>query len=170
MKTSRGICCLALVASVTVVPKLFASSTVETVNQLGWLTGCWESSNSQGGPDEIWTTAAGGSLFGISRTVRNGETVAYEFMEIRADGAGVIFVAYPSGQASTTFGMISIGPRHVTFENAAHDFPQRVGYRRLSQEKLLGFIEGETSLGKIKTIEFPLRNRKCDGPTQHVQR
>jgi hypothetical protein len=66
-------------------------------------------------------------MFGISRTLRDGRPVAYEFMQIRPDTSGRLeFVALPSGQAETTFRQAGdTGTEEIVFENPAHDFPQR---------------------------------------------
>ena len=48
------------------------------------------------------------------------------------------------------------------FENAAHDFPQRVGYRVAGGDSLLAWIEG-TRDGQVRRIEFPYRRVACPG-------
>jgi hypothetical protein len=60
---------------------------------------------------------------------RQGRAVAYEFRQIREDGGRIAFIAKPSGQPEASFALLKSGSREVVFENAAHDFPQRVMYR-----------------------------------------
>ena len=48
----------------------------------------------------------------------------------------------------------------VVFENKEHDFPQRVGYRRLGADSVLAWIDG-TSNGKAQRFEFPYRRVPC---------
>jgi hypothetical protein len=55
-----------------------------SVDDLKWLTGCWASVGGETGSGEQWTIPAGNTLFGVSRTVHGGKTVAYEFMQIRS--------------------------------------------------------------------------------------
>ncbi|MGH8185115.1 MAG: DUF6265 family protein, partial [Steroidobacteraceae bacterium] len=42
-----------------------------TVADFPWLSGCWASDPGEDGSGELWTRAAGGTLFGLSRTVKN---------------------------------------------------------------------------------------------------
>ncbi|MGH8854313.1 MAG: hypothetical protein ACREWI_08545 [Telluria sp.] len=44
------------------------------------------------------------------------------------------------------------------FENPAHDFPQRIIYRRVGDTGLHARIEG-----KGKGIDFPMRRTACGG-------
>lgn len=131
-----------------------------SISQLSWLSGCWSAEGREEGSGEIWTSASGGSLLGISRTVKAGKTVEHEFMQIRerADGA-IVFIATPSGQQTAEFPMREISAAKVVFENAAHDFPQRVIYER-DGDKLIGSIEG-TKNGKTKRIPFPYVKVSC---------
>jgi hypothetical protein len=56
--------------------------------------------------------------------------------------------------------MIRSSTGEVVFENAAHDFPQRIIYKR-SGEKMIGRIEGLTN-GKLKGIDFPYARVRCE--------
>ncbi|MGK2926346.1 MAG: DUF6265 family protein [Lysobacterales bacterium] len=127
-----------------------------TLESLSWLEGCWGSVGGEPGSGEYWTPVAGASMFGISRTVREGETVAFEFMQIRraADGA-IDLIAQPSGQTTTTFRLTEIAEKKAVFENPTHDFPQRVIYELRSADNLAAWIEG-TVAGEFKRVDFPL--------------
>ncbi len=95
-------------------------------------------------------------MLGISRTIADGKTVEFEFMQIRQETNGeILFIAKPSGQPEATFKLIKGSDREVIFENPQHDFPQRVIYRLQSDGSLLGRIEG-VSKGKEKAVDFPM--------------
>ena len=143
-----------------------ASAAGPGVESLAWLTGCWSRTDAEMGSGEQWTAPAGGTMLGVSRTVREGRTVEYEFVVIRAapDGAPV-YHAHPSGQASAEFRLASAGDREAVFENPAHDFPRRVGYRLARDDTTLtAWIEGLRD-GATRRIEFPMRRMSCDRPT-----
>ncbi len=164
MKQSlRRLGCAGVVLLTAAAMNVHGSSAAQTVDRLHWLTGCWQAIDGQPGSGEFWTSSAGGSLFGISRTVHNGETVAHEFMEIRAVGSRVVFVAHPSGQKPATFEMTAAGVDQVIFENLKHDFPQRISYKRQSENRLVAAIEGPASSGGTKHIEFPFTRSSCSG-------
>ena len=105
---------------------------------------------------------AGSTMIGVSRSVRNGETVAFEFIRIvEQEGGGLQFIASPSGQNTARFSLFSLSDREVIFENPDHDFPQRIIYRLMSDEDLLGRIEG-TIDGKERAVDFPMKKIDCE--------
>lgn len=136
--------------------------------RLDWLAGCWQSEGREPGSGEHWLPPAGGTMFGISRTLRDGWTVAWEFMQIRPDAAGRLeFIALPSGQAETIFRQAAeTVAGEIVFENLGHDFPQRVIYRLANGERLLARIEGERN-GVARSIDFPMRRIPCDAGNPH---
>lgn len=102
------------------------------VGQLGWLSGHWRTEAAANGSwtEEIWSGAEGRSLIGVNRTVRGDDTRAFEFMRIAADSAGPAFFGSPGGDPPVRFAMVEARHHHVAFENRAHDYPQRIVYRR----------------------------------------
>lgn len=127
-----------------------------TIEQLIWLKGCWASEGRDAGSGECWLSPAGGTMFGVSRSVRGDRTVAFEHLSIREIEPGrLAYVAVPSGQAETHFSVVEIGESHVVFENPDHDFPQRIIYRRLDGERLSARIEGKLD-GRERAIDFPM--------------
>jgi len=127
-----------------------------TVQDLAWLSGCWASVDGEAGSGETWTLPAGGTLLGVSRTVKRGKTVAHEFMQIRETGPGQIaFIALPSGQKEASFPLVRLSGKEAVFENPQHDFPQRVIYRR-DGDLLTGRVEGSEG-GKTKGFDFPMK-------------
>lgn len=133
------------------------------MDDLSWLSGCWGSVGAEPGAGEFWTPLAGDSLFGISRTVREGRTVAHEFLQIRpgADGR-IALTALPSGQAETRFPLVDLANGKAVFENPEHDFPQRIGYQRAGADSLSAWIEGTASSGETRRIDFPMTRHDCD--------
>ena len=153
--TCRLICLIALaVVPVTALPAY--------ITDLAWLSGCWAATDQDTGSGEQWMPPAGGTMLGMSRTVSDGETVAFEFIRIVSTGdGGLVFIASPSGQNTTGFALVSVTDHEVIFENPDHDFPQRIIYRLLSDEDLLGRVEG-TINGTARAIDFPLKKTVCD--------
>jgi hypothetical protein len=130
------------------------------VQDLAWMSGCWASVDGEAGSGETWTAPAGGTLLGVSRTVKGGKTVAHEFMQVRETGPGrIAFIALPSGQKEASFPLVRLSGQEAVFENPQHDFPQRVIYRR-EGDLLTGRIEGRID-GEAKAIDFPMRRQPC---------
>lgn len=138
------------------------SARAADISQLAWLGGCWRSETAEPGSGEQWLPLAGGTLLGVSRTVKQGKTVEFEFMQIRAVESGqLVFIAMPSGQRTTVFPLLRLGEAEVVFENPQHDFPQRVIYRLEDGTRLRARIEGMRS-GALRVFEFPMNRVSCD--------
>lgn len=134
----------------------------DAIDRLAWLAGCWAAERGESGSGEMWMAPGGGSLLGIGRTVRGGRTVEHEFMQIRAGADGKLaFIALPSGQRETTFVLVSQAEREVAFENPQHDFPTRVAYRLLPDDRLIARIEGQRD-GRLGSIEFHYKRVACE--------
>ena len=153
---------LTFLAAVALGSLTAAVAQSSALDRLAWLGGCWAIETAEAGSVEHWTLPAGGTLLGISRTVRAGKTTEYEFLQIReaADGR-LVYVALPSGQKETAFPMVRLNDEEVVFENPAHDFPQRILYRRDGSNRLVARIEGLRG-GKLRAIDFPMKRTSCE--------
>ena len=123
------------------------------VEALAWISGCWMQTRPDGFVEEHWTKPAGGTLLGMSRTVKAGRTSEYEFLQIRDVDGRLAYVAKPSGQAEDTFPMKSMTDAQVVFEDPKHDFPQRIIYWQDRPGILRARIEG-TLNGKLEFEEW----------------
>ena len=130
---------------------------------LNWISGCWAAETGEPGSGEHWLPLAGGTMLGVGRTVKNGRTVEYEFLQIRANAEGKpIYIALPSGQKETTFVASSVAADSVVFETPQHDFPQRVIYKALPGNRLVARIEGVRG-ENVRAIDFPMKKIPCEG-------
>ena len=136
------------------------------IDKLVWLAGCWKAENAEPGSAEQWMPVAGGTMLGMSRTVRQGKTLEFEFMELRylPDGK-LAFIAHPSGQQTAVFPLLRINDSEAVFEKPEHDFPQRIAYAREGASKLRARIEG-TANGAQRVIELPMSRISCDEATK----
>src|SRR5262245_23156026 len=112
-----------------------------TVKDVGWISGCWEYTRNTRHVAEHWLPVEGDTMIGVSRTVNAGKTTEWEFLMIRSGPKGIDYVAKPSGQAEATFTAAAATATEVVFENPAHDFPKKIGYKR-SGDALTAWIEG----------------------------
>jgi hypothetical protein len=132
-----------------------------TIDQVAWLAGCWQGSSPGREYREQWSKPAGGMMMGTSQTVRDGKTVAYEFLQVRGSDDGVYYVAKPSGQAEAAFKLIEVSPQTAIFENKHHDFPQRVIYRLGAAGALVARVEGIEN-GAARGVDFPMMRTPCE--------
>ena len=144
---------------------LFAQDKREPfVEGMGWLAGCWElkAANGKSVTTEQWMKPSAGTMIGMSRTVSGGRMVAWEFMRIVTESDGISYIAKPhTNKEETSFRLAKAMPSEVIFENAAHDFPQRIIYRSSGTDSLTARIEG-TKNGKVSGVDFPMKRVKCE--------
>ncbi len=118
-----------------------ALTGADEVAKLDLLTGSWAQNRDSVSVRETWLAPGDGVMAGMSQTNRPGKKPFVEFMKISAEPAGVTFTAIIPGQPPTPFVRL-VGPDgEATFENKAHDFPQRIIYRRCGID-LCARIEG----------------------------
>jgi len=129
------------------------------IDRVAWLQGCWQTTSAQTIVEEHWMVPRGGAMIGVGRTVRDNKVVEYELILLREQNGQLAYEAHPSGQSPAVFMSKEIAGSAVIFENTAHDFPQRVGYRR-DRDMLLAWIEGTVN-GQSRRIEFPYRRTEC---------
>jgi hypothetical protein len=103
--------------------------------------------------EEHWTSPAGGGLVGMHKDVKAGKMALFEFLRIEAREDGVYYLASPRGATPTAFKLIEQSDRRLVFEDAAHDFPQRIIYWSGAPDELRARIEG-TIGGKEKSMEW----------------
>jgi len=133
------------------------------VANLAWLSGCWEGNYANGRTvSEQWMKPLGNVMMGMSRTVKDGKTIAFENVRLeQADDGSINYIANPSGQQEARFRLVGLAGTKVVFENLQHDYPQRIIYELVSPDSLSARIEG-TIDGKTKESGFPYRRVKCE--------
>ena len=125
------------------------------ISRLAWMTGCWMQVRANGRVDEQWMAPGGGMMLGMSRTLKDGKVREFEFLRIAPGPNGrLAFVAKPSGQAEAAFPLKEITRDMVVFEDPAHDFPQRILYKRVDDSTIIGRIEGQIG-GQARAIDYP---------------
>ena len=148
-----------------VIPLLLvaaAPAAAQDVQSLSWLAGCWISTPGDRVVEEQWMPPRGDSMVGMSRSSRRDSLRGHELVVIRSGPSGLVYRAYPSGQASAEFPLLETAPGRVVFEDPQHDFPQRIGYRLARPDSLLAWIEGSMD-GAMRRIEFPYGRASCPG-------
>lgn len=131
-------------------------------SRLTWLAGCWESRSAKSLIEEHWMEPRGGTMLGMARTTRGDSLVEFEQTRIVERDGRLVFVARPSGQERAEFTSTEVSDTSVVFADPAHDFPQRVMYRREGADAMRARIEGKMQ-GKERGMDFPYRRVACAG-------
>ena len=101
----------------------------------GWLAGGWATQAADGAwAEEWWTTPRAGLMMGAGRSGKAGKLDWWEHSRIELAGGKLRFCALPKGQAGACFDATTVTASEIVFENPAHDFPNRVTYRRDGDE------------------------------------
>ena len=114
-------------------------------NAFIWLTGTWKINTGKGIILEQWKIVNDSTLAGKSMFIQNSrDTVPQETVELAYRNGIWYFIPTVQGQNNNEpvkFKVILLKAGEFICENQAHDFPQRIAYRRLNQQ-LLASIEG----------------------------
>ena len=96
-----------------------------------WLAGCWEHREGDRWTEECWTAPRAGIMLGSGRSGEGERLGSWEVMQIVRDPqpGALTFYGAPAAADRTAF-TAHAGGEGVTFVNPAHDYPQRVHYRR----------------------------------------
>jgi hypothetical protein len=138
-----------------------SAQSTAPIDRFAWVTGCWALHRGNTVIEEQWMAARGGTMVGMSRTTKDGRLLDYELLTVRAEGDRLTYEAHPSRQPMATFPEASSSDStQVMFEDPGHDFPQRVGYRGLTPDSAVAWIEGIRN-GKVQRIDFPYRRVSC---------
>lgn len=132
--------------------------------RLGWLGGCW-AGHLAGGLfyEETWLPPRANSLFGVSRTTRDGRVTGHEFLRIVQEQGVLVYLAHPAGQPPARFPLAESNDTLVLFANPQHDFPQVIRYLRRGADSLVARVEGPARAGGTRGIDFPMARVPCDG-------
>lgn len=119
----------------------------------GWMTGAWARSDGENWADEYWTPPRGGMMIGASRSGKGDKLVFWEHMRIAQEEGGLVFTAIAGDQKPVRFVETRRLDNEITFENPAHDYPQRIHYWREGKDlkARISLVDG------TKAVDFSFR-------------
>ena len=128
---------------------------------LAWLAGHWVMDTPDGRVEELWLPPAGGTLYGVGRTLSAGTTRFFEFLAIEPrdgeHGRTLAYVARPRGEQPTEFLLTQLTAERVVFANPQHDRPKRIIYERRGDEQhaeLHARVDDGTDDGEGEDYEY----------------
>ena len=104
----------------------------------------------------------GGTMLGMSRTSVGGQVKEHEFVLLRVAGPSLEYHVVAGNQPEVVFHAVSPSESEVTFENLQHDFPKRIGYRKVSADSVEAWIDGGPN-DKGGKIGYPYHRVDCAG-------
>jgi hypothetical protein len=100
-------------------------------------------------------------MVGLSRTVAKGELEIFEFLRLQAKDGAWHYVAQPNGVPPTWFRLTRLTADEALFEQPAHDFPQKIRYRKVGADELHAEIAGPGRDGTEKSFPYHYRRAAC---------
>lgn len=145
--TSAGVLLLMLLGALGFdVPAAQGATATKTalaaLSDLGWMAGCWGGEAEGLVMEECWTAPGGGILLGMHRDITPSGKAFFEFLRIAAADDTIAYWGSPMGKTPTPFRLKGQGPKRVVFENAGHDYPQRIIYWMEGDGTLHARVEG----------------------------
>lgn len=143
---------IALVLALLAATPAYAAPA-DDVAGLSWMAGGWTETKDGVTTRETWLAPMGGAMAGVGQTNAPGKPPSIEHSKITAEPAGATYTAIVRGQPPVQFVLLAgLADGEAIFENKAHDFPQRVIYRRCG-DQLCARIEGVIQ-GKPQGMEW----------------
>jgi len=138
------------------------SAARSQLSDLAFMAGCWRGLTRSGTIiEEFYTTPSSNLIIGATRYVRDGRAVDFEFTRIDQTDSGAVITPHPKGVRSVSFAPKVVERNRAVWENASHDFPQRIVYARVAEDTLVARIEGRTPSGE-RTLEWRMARAVCE--------
>jgi hypothetical protein len=130
------------------------------LSQLDWLSGQWVRQGRRGVIHESWQRLSERTFEGSSWIV-SGEDGSERRLEslllVEMEGELFYIPKVEENEYPVPFRETSLEAGRVVFENATHDFPQKIVYERDGDDGLKVTIEGPGDGGETRQVEFVFR-------------
>ena len=135
------------------------SVNASQINKASWLIGSWQNVSGNETSTEIWEKKNDSTFVAKSFVTVNKDTVFSETISIEQRGNALFYIPtvkeQNQGQA-VEFVLIDSNKDQLEFENLKHDFPQKIIYKKITNDSILATISG-IEKGEQKTIQFPFK-------------
>jgi len=141
---------VALVVALSAIAATPAPLQTTDLAALEWLEGEWHRDTARG-------VAAGVGLVGeVALLPADADAeIPTESLLLVAMGPDIFYIARPlENPYPVGFRLVSLTDDATVFENPTHDFPQRLIYRRVSDDAMTASIEGPGDDGGLQRIDF----------------
>lgn len=140
-----------------------AQQKQDKLKDLDWIVGNWEMVTPEGTVRESWFKDSDSSMHGMGLfTAPAGDTLYSENISLVQSGDTLFYIPAVSNQNDgkpVPFKEMKFSADEVIFENKAHDFPQRIVYKRTSDSTMNARVEGMQE-GKARAEEFSYTRSK----------
>ncbi|QBZ98360.1 DUF6265 family protein [Flavobacterium sangjuense] len=118
----------------------------DKLEKLNWLVGNWEQKLPDGTLKETWTKQNDSTFSGDSYFITPKDTVHFESIKLTQRAEELTYNATVVGQNNdepVQFKLTSDADNTFAFENPAHDYPQKITYKKINGTSLVATISGK---------------------------
>lgn len=138
-----------------------AEKKFDKLEKLNWLVGSWEQKLPEGTLVENWKMENDSTYSGESYFIKEKDTLSFESIELLQKGDMLYYIPTVKGQNNdkpVTFKMTSDADNSFTFENPAHDYPQKIVYKKAGANDLIATISGKQQ-GKDSQESYAMKKK-----------
>jgi hypothetical protein len=141
------------------LPRLPASPP--SIRDLAWLEGTWRGQIGGRDFEARYSGADGGQVLSASKYTKDGLAAGFEFERFEEQGDSLVLTPFPEGKSSVTFRLaeLDLKGRRAVFENLAHDFPTRLSYQRVANDRLTILVSGPGEDGNEQVLTYSLKRK-----------
>src|SRR6476620_6834450 len=130
----------------------------EKLKKMDWLIGTWEQKLPEGILSEEWKKENDSTYSGKSFFIKEKDTIHMESIVLTQKNDELLYIPTVKGQNNdepVTFKLTSDTENSYSFENPSHDYPQKITYKKVSDNNLLATISGKQN-GKTSQESYPM--------------
>jgi len=156
----KNVICLVSVLLLVSCQKKFYKK-FDKIEKMNWLVGHWENKMPEGTLTESWKKENDSTYSGDSYFINPKDTVHFESIRLTQKDEELIYTATVPGQNNdepVDFKLTSDAENTFTFENPAHDYPQKITYKKVDENNLVATISGKQQ-GKDSQESYPMKRK-----------
>ena len=134
----------------------------DKLEKMNWLVGSWEQKLPDGTLIENWEKQNDSTFIGGNYFVKGKDTIHSENVVLTQKKEDLFYIPTVTGQNNdepVTFKMTSDAENTFVFENLAHDYPQKISYKKVSDTNLLTSISGKQQ-GKESSESYTMTKKQ----------
>lgn len=142
-------------------PEVPVKPRYELLQQASWLLGSWQSVMPEGTIVEEWKTLNDSVFSARSFFVNAKDTSFGETITLEQKGKELYYIPVVKDQNEgkpVPFRLTSPAGEELAFENPEHDFPQKIIYRKITEDSLLTEVSGNMQ-GRMHSEKLPMTRR-----------
>ncbi|KFF06126.1 DUF6265 family protein [Flavobacterium reichenbachii] len=128
----------------------------DKIKKADWLIGNWENTSPDGILSENWQKLNDSTFSAASYFIKGKDTLHFETIVLAQLGETLTYKATVKGQNDEKpvfFPSTAASEKQLIFENAKHDYPQKITYTKGANNTLTAEISGKLD-GKLTTERF----------------